>query len=156
MKVSHTHPIGAMDTGSGTTYYKVTESDLVEAVEGGNIWLSYIIESKGFDAIDIDSLYGSNIIDGELYICDTDGQDIYVDGEPVDPESALFDYAEELELLSDYIVDASLKDIYDRISLYEIKPIYLNLETTAIELLAANYTFEEVVRDARDIPGVDI
>jgi hypothetical protein len=103
--------IGAKRRMTGTTFYEI-EPDvflaaILDADDGDiNIWHKYLAKTQGLESLDIDHMYGSRILkdadgDDALYFCETDGEDIEVDGKQVDPEDALDDYS--LEALDDYL-----------------------------------------------------
>ena len=101
---------------SGTTFYKMTRKQFEDAFEKENLWIQEIIKrSKDFDCL-VD-MFGSEEIDGDYYICVTDGREIEVNGEMVDPETALQEYS--LSDLSGYIKDATKKVILDSIGVPE-------------------------------------
>lgn len=135
----------------GTTYYRATEKQIKDAFHNdkdANIWVTALIDRDGLDALDFhDSLFGSKVIGDTLYICKTDGSDISVDGENVDPETALDDYSEDE--LSDYIEDADDKTIIKSITEYELN--FKDVEQLAIELLTQNYAFSELYDAANEI-----
>lgn len=137
-------------TSIGTTYYEVDIDDALDAIEksDGNIWILSVLRSDGWDALDLDNnLFGSRVIDDKLYICQTDGQDIQVDEELVDPEKALDKYS--IEELSAYIQPADDDTITKNITGYEIS--FSDVEKVAKELLEEGYSFNDIVRDAEDL-----
>ncbi len=106
---------------SGTTFYSASADDIIEAYGDVtlNVWVRKAFIERGLDAIDYDSnLFGSKVIDDVLYICVTDGQDIEVDGELVNPEEALEIYTPDE--LSKYIRPATKEVIRRYITEYEI------------------------------------
>lgn len=114
-------------TETGTTFIMITLDQFLDAMddESVNIWIRAYVADKGFGVIDfVRNLYGSAVIDDVLYLCKTDLQDIVVNGELVDPESALDNYS--IYDLSPYIdVDGSLspEEIRKEITYYEMNPI---------------------------------
>lgn len=134
----------------GTTYYRVTLDDIESVMQDStdaNIWILKSFQELGWDAIDFEhNLFGSQVIDNVLYICNTDGRDIDVRGEKVDPETALDDY--KLSDLSTYIEDADEEIILKYITPYEIKTPKFN--NWASELLKDGYTFTDLVNDAQE------
>lgn len=134
----------------GTTYYRVTLDDIESVMQDStdaNIWILKSFQELGWDAIDFEhNLFGSQVIDDVLYICNTDGRDIDVRGEKVDPEIALEDY--NLSELSDYIEDADDETVLKYITPYEIKTPKFN--NWASELLKDGYRFTDLVDDAQE------
>lgn len=138
----------------GTVFYRVTEDAVKEAFHSdkGNIWMAAEFEINSWNCIDADkSLFGSVVIDDVLYLCVTDGQDISVAGDVVDPESALEDY--DLEALTSYIQDADESIILKYITEYEIK--FEDIDNTAIYLLNEDISFVEIVKAAEEIGLID-
>lgn len=144
------------DKGIGTTYYVASLKEVKDAIINSkdvNIWVKHVIEKYGFDAIDFNKgLFGSRVVDGNLYICKTDGQNIVIDGYEVDPEFALEEYP--IDKLDDYIEPADSKLIIQSISDYEVK--FENIDEIAVELLNEGNSFEDVVKSAYDISLIDI
>lgn len=134
---------------SGTTFYSASADDIIEAYGDVtlNVWVRKAFIERGLEAIDYDrNLFGSKVIDDVLYICVTDGQDIEVDGELVNPEEALEIYTPYE--LSEYIRPAS-KDIISRyITEYEI--IIPDFDNWAIDLLNDVYDFSKLVKDYQE------
>lgn len=142
-------------TQSGTTFYKCTLDQVIEALKkaDSNIWLQYVINEYGWDALDFKhNLFGSEIIDDVLYICKTDGYEIQINGEDVEPEFALEDYS--VEELSAYIDDADDDIITNSITTYELKPI--DLDEVSLRLLESGNSFKDVVKAAYDADIIDI
>ena len=133
------------------TYYRVTLDDIESVMQDStdaNIWSLKSFQEIGWDAIDFEhNLFGSQVIDDVLYICNTDGRDIDVRGEKVDPETALDDY--KLSDLYTYIEDADEEIILKYNTPYEIKTPKFN--NWASELLKDGYTFTDIVNDAQEI-----
>lgn len=137
----------------GTTFYSVTADDIIEAYGDStlNVWIRQAFVERGLDAIDYDNnLYGSKVIDDVLYICDTDGRDIEVNGNPTDPEDALDEYV--VDELSEYIEPASAEIIRRYITEYELKDP--DFEGWAIDLLRDGYDFSKLVTDYMDFENV--
>ena len=133
-----------------TVFYETTIENAIDALErsNGNIWVIELLKSNGWDAIDFKhNLFGSKVIDDKLYICETNGQDIQVNGQPVDPERALEECS--IEDLSEYIQPASDDKITSSITGYEIT--VSNVEDVAIQLLEDGNSFSDVVRDAEEL-----
>lgn len=142
----------------GTTFYEATLDDILSVLESddANPWLIYALKSDGMDAIKIDDMFGSAIIDDVLYICVTDGRDIVVDGRRIDPEYALDNSMTQetvSELYSDYIVRASKDIIRERITEYEIE--MRNTSDLAAWMLDDGIAFEDIVEYAREIDLIE-
>lgn len=137
-------------TSAGTTYYRATLQDVEDAIQNdtaANIWILKSFQELGWDAIDFkQGLFGSQIIDDDLYICETDGRDINVDGDMIDPESALLDY--DIRQLSAYVEDATDDIILRYITTYEIKTP--DFDKWAPDLLDDGNTFLQLADAARE------
>lgn len=141
-------------TSVGTTYYKASIDELIDALKtsDGNIWVINMLEYKGWDAIDFDNnLFGSKVIGDDLYLCETDGQDIQINGQLVDPEKALDEY--DVSELSAYIKPADSKKLTNSITGYEVK--ITDVDDTAIDLLKVGNSFIDVVKDAEELGLLD-
>ena len=145
--------IQAAVDSAGTTFYEVTDEMLQDFYrDDKNIVLTYLVRNEGLDAFDtVETAVGSAMIDGILYVCVTDGAEIDVNGELVDPEYALDEYS--LEELSDYIVPADDEVLKRFVSQYELRPV--DLDDIAIELLNAGHSFSTIVQDAADLDLLD-
>lgn len=138
----------------GTVFYQVTEDNVKDALHGdkGNMWMAAEFDRYSWDCIDADkSLYGSVVVDDTLYLCVTDGQDISVAGEMVNPEEALEKY--DLETLASYIQESTPDIILRYITEYEIK--FKDVEDTAIYLLEDGNSFADIVEAASAISLID-
>lgn len=137
-------------TSAGTTYYRATLQDVEDAIQNdtaANIWILKSFQELGWDAIDFKHrLFGSQIIDNDLYICETDGRDINVNGDMIDPESALLDY--DIRQLSAYVEDATDDIILRYITTYEIKTP--DFDKWAPDLLDDGNTFLQLADAARE------
>lgn len=139
----------AEDTkSSGTTFYKITLDKLKSVLGGDNVWIDELIEKKGFDFLP-ERLYGSETIDGDFYLCVTDGEDIEVNGEMVDPETALTEYS--LSDLSEYIKDATNKIIEDNIDIDELQFTEKDINDWAVDMIRRGIDFTEMVEDYEEI-----
>lgn len=139
-----------MNTSRGTTYYRCSLSEIIDSLSDtdANPWIISELSNYGWDAIDFKhNLFGSRIIDGILYICETNGQDISVNGNNIDPETALNEYS--LEDLSNYITKADDKIISSKITGYEIQ--FKDIDTTAIHLIESGISFQDVVQYADEL-----
>lgn len=158
MKISRTHKqveiasskkIMAADLESiGTTYYRISSDQILKAYSAKteDPFIYYAIAEDGLAAINLDTLVGSQIVDDELYICQSDGQNIIVDNTEVDPFVALEEYG--VEACENYIEDVDSKFILDTITIYEIdrKSIIAHLNDAAADALDREYDFTTLVR----------
>lgn len=157
MKIIKTSKYIRTDTKSdvGTTYYEAKLKDVQNALGDGvpsddvNLWTSLYVDKYGFDAIDFDhNLFGSYIQGDKIYICITDGYDINVNGEDVDPETALDKYS--IEELSAYVKPADDEIITKAINHYELKqPI--PFDELAEDGIDIGYSFTELVKSGMDV-----
>lgn len=132
----------------GTTYYMVDLDEAIDILDNdkSNCWVFISLRENGWDCLDMDNnLFGSAIIDDTLYICITDGSDVYVDGKAVDPEEALEEY--DVEDLADYILPATDKIVERYISPYELKTPDFN---ELAPLLIESRDFERMVKDMEE------
>ena len=138
----------------GTIYYKTTVEEIIDTLKDqeANPWLIAAFQNDGYDAIDFKhNLYGSAVLDDGLYICVTDGHDIEVNGEEVDPEDALEDYS--VDELSKYIQPATPDIIKRWITPDEIKKPWL--DKWAPELLNSGHSFIELAEAAKEFFDFD-
>ena len=140
-------------TSSGTVFYRVTLDEAIEVARSENIILMQRLMDRGWNALDFEThLYGSAVIDDVLYLCDSDGYEIEVDGEMIDAESALDEYP--LESLSKYIRPADKTVIRRDISTYELGPF--DLDKVCYNLLDNGYNFAKIVSAAVDGNFIEI
>lgn len=138
---------------AGTTFYSATVDNIINAYGDVtlNAWIRQAFIERGLDAIDYDNnLYGSAVIDDVLYICVTDGYDIEVNGEGVNPEEALSEYTPKE--LSDYIEPATAEIIRRNITEYEL--ITPDFESWAINMLRDGYAFSKLVTDYMEFENI--
>lgn len=133
----------------GTTFYKTTINQIISVLESHNMNIFDIeaLKTYKFDALDIDAMYGSQIIDDNLYICDTDGELITVKDEKIDPEDAFIYYAPDE--LSKYIDNASDDIILKYITDYEINLI--DIDRLAKNLLNDGHSFLDLYVAASEL-----
>lgn len=97
-----------------TIFYRVTIDQAKEAIEDSdlNIFLKAAFDYYEWQCLDIEhGLHGSEVNNNILYLCDTNGDDILVDGREVDPISALDYY--DIDELANYVKDATPNIIVD-------------------------------------------
>ena len=138
-------------TSIRTTFYSVNLQDAIDAMTKTheNVWLIESLKMLGWDAINFKvALFGSDVIEDVLYICETDGADIIINNKPTDPELALTNYS--IEDLQEYIQPATDDIILRYITTYEIK--LPDFDKWAPEMLTSTtgkrYTFTELVEGA--------
>ena len=118
-----------------------------------NVFLKYTALYDGFDALDLDLMYGTRVIDDTLYICSSDGKAIQVGNEEVDPEFALDNYTpDELHAYMEDVTDKILvshttANDFDKDLLKE------NLNDAAIEALQDFVDFPKLIEDYNEIWG---
>ena len=142
-------------TTPGTTFYSITLDDAIASLKKlkCNLFIIYELERRGWDAINIEDLYGSNIINKVLYVCVTDGQDIEIEGEMIDPEEALELY--DVKDLSSYIQKADAKFISKHVTEYELNiPSGDNLNSCVSKMLRAKEDFDTICKDYQEIKAI--
>ena len=135
--------------GIGTTYYKATIDDVVDAIQdGSNLFVYYAMLALGFESIDLDHhLFGSYIDGNTIYLCDTDGEDIEVQGKLFNPEDAMEEFGPEA--LESYIQDATPEIIRRFITPYELK---FDIDEGAYWLMKDGFGFTEILKSYNELP----
>lgn len=130
-------------TTPGTIYYKTNLKQVLDVLKDKlNIFCWKSLEDYGFGCIDFDvDLFGSYVDGDDLYICKTDGEDITVNGELVDPEAAMDNFY--IDDLTPYIRPATPDVIETYITPYEVSIPDIN--QAAKDLLDDNYSFSDLV-----------
>lgn len=141
--------IRAAGTPGGTVWYEAEFEQVRDALKEENLILYGAFLTNGFDCIsNIDiNLPGSYVQGDYLYICESDGELINVNGDQVDPEYAMEEY--EPEMLSAYIVPADDKIIKQKLTEYEITNY--DIDEVAYELFDEGYTFTTILADYEKI-----
>lgn len=145
-------PITAAAKADQRTVWYEADLDMVRnALRAENLILYGALETNGFDAIkDIDlNIPGSYIDDGtdRIYICVTDGSQVIVDGEEVDPDDAMEEYGpEELE---GYILPATKQIIINKLTSYEIN--HYDLDSVVRDLMNNSHSFLEIYEAYQDL-----
>lgn len=146
-KANRQTPIMSAETIAGTTWYPVTLKQFKDFAEDNieNVFLKYTIIYDGFDALDLDLMYGTRVVDDTLYICSSDGKDIQVGNEEVDPEFALDKYSPDE--LSAYMEDVTDKVLESHTTANDFNRELLeeNLNNAAIEALQDDVDFSELI-----------
>lgn len=146
----------------GTTFYKITYDAIVDAYEDYNIVVWQALKNYGWDAFDISKyLYGSQMFDDVLYVCDTDGVDIEVedtggfgDNGLLNPEEALA--AVGPESLQEYIKVPDDDEIRQLVTPYDLDEGESDLDEIATQLLQQGYSFNEIVTAAADAQLIEV
>lgn len=133
----------------GTIWYEAEFEQVRDALKEENLILYGAFLTNGFDCIsNIDiNLPGSYLEGDYLYLCETDGKLINVNGEDVDPEFAMQDYGPEV--LSAYIVPADDEIIRQKLTEYEITNY--DIDDVAYELFEEGYGFTTILADYEKI-----
>lgn len=141
--------IRAAGTPGGTVWYEAEFEQVRDVLKEENLILYGAFLTNGFDCIsNIDiNLPGSYVQGDYLYICESDGELINVNGDQVDPEYAMEEY--EPEMLSAYIVPADDKIIKQKLTEYEITNY--DIDEVAYELFDEGYTFTTILADYEKI-----
>lgn len=141
--------IRAAATPDGTIWYEAEFDQVRDALKEENLILYGAFLTNGFDCIsNIDiNLPGSYVQGDYLYICESDGELINVNGDQVDPQSAMEEYGPEM--LSAYVVPADDKIIRQKLTEYEITNY--DIDDVAYELFDEGYTFTTILADYEKI-----
>lgn len=144
------HITGASSTSTSTTFYEITldEASNILADNGLNLFSQYALDTNGWDCIDLHNHLFGSFVDGDtLYLCVTDGQPIFIDGQEVDPEKALSEFGPEN--CEEYIRAATEDVILRHISEHEITT--LDLDESARDLMKQGYTFTQLHEAATEL-----
>ena len=141
--------IRAAATPGGTIWYEAEFDQVRDALKEENLILYGAFLTNGFDCIsNIDiNLPGSYVQGDYLYICESDGELINVNGDQVDPDSAMQEYGPEM--LSAYVIPADDKIIKQKLTEYEITNY--DIDEVAYELFDEGYTFTTILADYEKI-----
>lgn len=152
---------GIVEPGK-TRFYKLTLDELLDILRenGCNIITIWQLEEQGFSALDFKhSLWGCGVVDDFLYICDTDGKDILINGKQVDPEEVvnlLADGDIDESAFSDYIVEPDEK--YIRRWVDPDAMVQPDFEEAALALLQQpyKYTLQQIAKAADDYEAFEL
>lgn len=147
--------IMSADYIAGTSWYPVSISKFSDFAEDHieNVFLKYTALYDGFDALDLDLMYGTRVIDDTLYICSSDGKAIQVGNEEVDPEFALDNYTpDELHAYMEDVTDNVLIS-HTTANDFDRKLLEENLRDAAIEALQDFVDFPKLIEDYNEIWG---
>lgn len=129
-------------TESRTIYYKTDLDEIKQVIDGNsNLFVIYSINEHGFDDIQLDALPGSYIDGDTIYICFTDGKSLNINGEDVDPETAIEEFG--IEAVSAYVENADDEIIVNTLTPYVFD--LDNLENCASWLLDKGYSLGAIV-----------
>lgn len=140
---------------NGTIFYRIPLQDVIKYYDNPkrNIWVWKSFVEEGWNCINFDnSLFGSAVDGSDLYLCVTDGMEIDVDGNAVDPEQALEEY--DLDELSDYILPGNDGIIRRYITDSEIKTP--KFDKWASDLIDDGYDFTSLVEDAMEFDDFSV
>ena len=138
-------------SGGNTTYYRVSLEDAIKYLQKSkaNIWLLHRLEEDGWAALNLQhTLFGSIVVEDTLYICSTDGSDIEVQGESVDPEQALAEYGPVK--LEEYMQDADANIVKRFVSEFDLADF--DIDETAQSMLLEGKSFVDMMTDAQNLP----
>lgn len=136
----------------GTVYIRITRRLMHKYIrtEIQNALLLHLFRDHGWSIYDFRT--GIEVIDDDLYYCQTDGELVDVSGNLIEPELLLVDFSPDE--VQDFIVDGTLKDCellrYETLNV----PSY-DLDATVVEMLTTHYSFRQVVDLARDLDLID-
>lgn len=146
----------AESNNKGTTFYRVTLDQLKEVFSEGNdsnLWMIYAISEYGFNAIRIEDIWGSAVIEDELYLCKTDGNYISVKGQDdVEPETALETY--DIVDLFKYIVDDTPAEVIKKM-ITDDEFNFHDLDELAFKMMEDGHSFLSIAKDAKEIYLLD-
>ena len=148
MNIKRTN-ISGPETKKIPIFRMITPDAFIDAFKesSNNVWLAAYIEDQVFDVLDLErNLFGSKVIDGILYYCEHNLDEIEINGEVIDVEDALDNYSvEELSNYIDVENPMSADEILSTFIYYEMYPIDWN--DYAEDLIKEN-SFIKVVSDA--------
>lgn len=148
MNIKRTNISGA-ETKKIPIFLMITPDAFIDAFKesSNNVWLAAYIEDQVFDVLDLErNLFGSKVIDGILYYCEHNLDEIEINGEAIDAEDALDNYSvEELSSYIDVENPMSADEILSTFTYYEMYPI--DWDDYAEDLIKEN-SFIKVVSDA--------
>lgn len=139
----------------GTIFYRISLDDVIKYFDSPkqNVWVWKSFVEEGWNCINFEnSLFGSAVDGSDLYLCVTDGMEIDVNGEAVDPELALEEY--DLDELSEYILPGNDGIIRRYITDDEINTP--KFDKWAPDLLDEGYNFTDIVKDAEEFYGFSV
>jgi len=150
-KSTYSSRITAAENG-GTTFYEISENALKSVYdEDSNTVLRYLVTVYGFDAFDVDKMWGSSLEGDTLYLCVTDGVDISVGDEYVDPESAIEEFG--VDRLSSYVEQGTPDIIKRYISGYELRPI--DIDEVGAGMISDGFSLTTTLQDMYKLDLID-
>ena len=131
----------------GTRFYRIPLEFAIEVLKDDNIILINRLSEDGWNALDLKTnFYGSTVEGDDFYLCDTDGKDIEIQGELIDPESVIDEMG--LDAIQPYVAEATPEIVHRNISTYELGPV--DMDDVAYKLLEEGYSFQKIVDAAED------
>ena len=139
----------------GTTIYEVPLSEVQDKYKD-DIIISYLLETRGFNAFDLERYCEGSIVNGDnLYLLDTDYNPVRVFGVEVeDVELLLEDYTVDELDAAGFIKPATKEVIRRYLSDYELTTDF-DLDEVASALMSEGHTFTEIVKAANNIDLLD-
>ncbi|MBQ2856704.1 MAG: hypothetical protein IJE78_06210 [Bacteroidaceae bacterium] len=139
----------------GTTIYEVPLSEVQDKYKD-DIIISYLLETRGFNAFDLERYCEGSIVNGDnLYLLDTDYNPVRVFGVEVDDvELLLEDYTVDELDAAGFIKPATKEVIRRYLSDYELTTDF-DLDEVASALMSEGHTFTEIVKAANNIDLLD-
>ena len=139
----------------GTTIYEVPLSEVQDKYKD-DIIISYLLETRGFNAFDLERYCEGSIVNGDnLYLLDTDYNPVRVFGVEVDDVELLReDYTVDELDAAGFIKPATKEVIRRYLSDYELTTDF-DLDEVASALMSEGHTFTEIVKAANNIDLLD-
>lgn len=133
----------------GTVFYKITPLEFEDAFDSAevNAFLQYLALSRGFNAFDLDKMYGSFEYGDDFYLCVTDEYPIIIDGEEVQPEYAYEDYG--FDAIANLVQPSTPEIILKYFTTYELEDFDID-EVADRMMNREGYTFSMLVNEAND------
>ena len=137
----------------GNSIYVINKQDVEDIIRGTNLIVEEAFKLYGWNAFDIESMYGSAVIDDTLYFLKSDGSYVDIEGEDVDPEEMLSKYS--IEDIPSYLIkqpDPSI--LKHNFTYYELSDS-IDINEIALSLLESGFKFTSIVDDAKDAGFVE-
>ena len=138
-----------------TTIYEVPLSKVQDKYKDDLI-ISYLLETKGFNAFDIERYCEGSVVNGDtLYLLDTDYNPVRIFGVEVDDvESLLEDYTVDELDAAGFIKPVTKEVIRRYLSDYELIDDF-DIDELASALMSEGHTFTEIVQAANSLDLLD-
>lgn len=136
--------------GDSPIWFKLTQDAIIQgSIWGDNIWFRYILETYPLDeALNINSLEGSKVIDGALYYADTTEIEIDLNGETISIDEVLDKY--EPEDLGSLIEENPDPSKAKAITSVDVNLNIIDVNSVA-RLLLREHDLTQVAVDAEDL-----